>query len=454
MPTSFHLSDALLPGGFARDVRIELDGDTIAAVRPAAPRRGGDEPLPGIAVPGLANLHSHAFQRGMAGLGERRGPGADSFWTWREVMYGFLAALSPDDVEAIAALAYAEMLERGFTAVGEFHYLHHAPDGQPYDDPGELAGRIVAAAAAAGIALTLLPSFYARGGFAAAPSRGQRRFVSGLDGFGRLVERARDHAGRLPGTVVGVAPHSLRAVAAEDLARVAALAPGPVHIHVAEQVAEVEECLAATGRRPVELLLDAAGIDRRWCLVHATHVTASEEARLAASGAVAGLCPITEASLGDGIFPGATYLAAGGRFGVGSDSNVDIDAAGELRQLEYAQRLAARGRNRMTTRAGESTGARLLGEALAGGAQALAQPTGAIAPGHRCDLVLLDPDHPALAAGGPATWLDGWIFSAGRDAVRTVVAGGRVVVRDGRHVARGAILDRYRETMRRLRDAA
>lgn len=451
MARSLLLAEALLPDGFARDVRVELDDDgTILAVEAERPA-GGAETLAGIALPGLANLHSHAFQRGMAGLAERRSPADDGFWTWREVMYRFLAVLSPDDVEAIAAFAYLEMLERGFTAVGEFHYLHHDVDGRPYADRAEMAGRVVAAARATGIGLTLLPSFYARGGFGAPLGDGQKRFATDLDGFAALLERTRAHAGRLPGTPVGVAPHSLRAVPPEGLAAMAALAPeGPIHIHAAEQVREVEDCLAATGRRPVEFLLDEAGPDRRWCLIHATHMTPAETARLAGSGAVAGLCPITEASLGDGIFPGPAYLAAGGRFGVGSDSNIDIDAAGELRQLEYSQRLGLRGRNLMTTAPGESTGRRLFAEALAGGAQALAQPVGAIAPGRRCDLVLLDPDHPAFAGAGPETRLDAWIFSGGREAVATVVAGGRVVVRDGRHVAREPILRRYRDTMRRL----
>ncbi|WP_375461937.1 formimidoylglutamate deiminase [uncultured Enterovirga sp.] len=454
MSKTLFLDDALLPGGFARNVRVDLDDrGTILAVEPDAPR--GDQAaaaaLPGIAIPGLPNLHSHAFQRGMAGLAERRSPTGDSFWTWREVMYRFLAALSPDDVEAIAAFAYVEMLERGFTGVGEFHYLHHDVDGRPYADPAELAGRIVAAAGTAGIGLTLLPSFYARGGFAAPPDDSQRRFATDLEGFARLLDATRAHAGRLPGAKVGTAPHSLRAVPSAWLAAVASLAPeGPIHIHAAEQLREVEECLAATGRRPVELLLDKAGLDRRWCLIHATHMSASETAGLAASGAVAGLCPITEASLGDGIFPGPAYLAAGGPFGIGTDSNIDIDAAGELRQLEYSQRLCLRGRNLMTTEPTESTGQRLLAEALAGGAQALAQPMGAIAPGRRCDLVLLDADHPAFAGAGPETWLDAWIFSAGREAVSTVVAGGRVVVSEGRHVAREPVLRRYRDTMRRL----
>ena len=450
MPAYF-LDHALLPGGFARNVRLEVEDGLIREVMPGS---GGDgaERLAGIALPGLPNLHCHAFQRGMAGLAERRGPANDSFWTWREVMYRFIGRLTPEDVEAIAGLAYAEMLERGFTTVGEFHYLHHDPDGRPYAEPAEMAGRIAAAAAETGIGLALLPSFYAHGGFGATPPVfGQRRFLSDLDGFARLLEGARRHAARVPGASVGIAPHSLRAVAPAELREVLALAPdGPVHIHAAEQVREVEDCLAWSGRRPVAWLLDEAPVDGRWCLIHATHMEPDETERLARSGAVAGLCPLTEGSLGDGIFDGARFLEAGGRFGIGSDSCIEIDAASELRQLEYTQRLAGRARNVMTTREGESTGARLLDEALAGGAKALAQPIGRIAAGARADLVVLDPDHPALAGHGPDSWIDAWLFSGGRDLVQTVVANGRAVVRDGRHLRRNAIASRYRAVMARL----
>ena len=446
-----HLRHALLPDGFARDVRVRIEGGVIAEVR-ATVAPDGAETIPGIALPGLPNLHSHAFQRGMAGLAERRGPAEDSFWTWREVMYRFLARLSPDDVEAIAALAYVEMLEAGFTVVGEFHYLHNDIGGAPYADPAELSGRIVAAAAATGIGLTLLPSYYAQGGFGAAPpNAGQARFVTDRDGFARLLEGAIAHATGLPGAKVGVAPHSLRAVAAHDLGAVAALSPdGPVHIHAAEQVKEVEDCLAATGLRPVEWLLEKAGLGPSWCLIHATHMTGIETEALAATGAVVGLCPVTEASLGDGVFPGPPYLAASGRFGIGTDSNVAIDAAGELRQLEYAQRLMLRGRNLMGRQEGESTGLRLVHETLAGGAQALAQPMGAIAPGNRADIVLLDAEHPAFAAATPAEWLDAWVFAGRHGCVDTVIAGGATVVEGGRHRRREPIVARYRDTMRRL----
>ena len=449
MTQEFVFRNAFLPGGFAERVRVRVERDIIATVEPDA---DVGRAATGIAIPGIPNLHSHAFQRGMAGLAERRGPAGDSFWTWREVMYRFLARLSPDDVEAIASLAYMEMLERGFTLVGEFHYLHHGHDGGAYADPGEMAGRIVAAASSVGIGLTLLPVFYAQGGFGGAPpNAGQRRFLSDFDGIGRLLESASRHAALLPGARIGVAPHSLRAVAPDALRAVTALVPdGPVHIHAAEQTREVEDCLAWSGRRPVEWLLDEMNVDRRWCVIHATHMVPAETGRLAASGAVAGLCPLTESSLGDGVFGGPDFLIAGGMFGIGTDSNIEIDAAGELRQLEYSQRLVIRGRNVMTTAEGQSTGDRLLRAALAGGARALAQPTGAIAPGCRADFVVLDENHPAFAAGAPDSFLDQWIFSGGRDAVSRVIAGGREVVRDGRHRDRDAIVARYRATMRRV----
>jgi formimidoylglutamate deiminase len=444
---------ALLPTGWAECVRIEIVDGTIVAVASESPRDGAER-IAGIAVPGLPNLHCHAFQRALAGLAECRGPETDSFWTWREVMYRFLQRLSPDDVEAIAAFAYMEMLETGYTAVGEFHYLHHDVDGRPYADIGEMATRIAAASRETGIGLTLLSSLYVNGGFGAAPpTAGQRRFVNDPERFLRLVERTGAIVKDLPAARIGVAPHSLRAVAPEALRTVCRAAPaGPIHIHAAEQVKEVEESVAALGRRPIEWLLENAGLDSRWCVIHATHATRQEVRALAGSGAVAGLCPLTEASLGDGIFDGADYLAAGGRFGVGTDSNIQIDAAAELRQLEYGQRLAKRARNVMTTHEGDSTGRRLFADAAAGGAQALQRSIGAIAAGLRADIVVLDADHPDLGSRRGDRWLDAWIFVAGRAAVRTVLVGGEVVVEAGHHKARPAVEGRYKDVLSRLTD--
>jgi formiminoglutamate deiminase len=450
LPRDLFFDHALLPSGWARDVRIALaDGSIVSLASGAA--QDGAERIAGIAVPGLPNLHCHAFQRGMAGLAEHRGPSADSFWTWREVMYRFLDRLTPDDVEAIAAFAYMEMLEAGFTSVGEFHYLHHDPNGRPYNDIGEMTARIVAAATETGIGLTLLPSFYAYGGFGGAPpAAGQRRFLNDPERFLRLVERTRAIAATLPGTQVGIAPHSLRAVTPETLRTVCDACPeGPIHIHAAEQTREVDECIASLGERPVEWLLHHADVGPRWCLVHATHTTEREVRALAASGAVAGLCPLTEASLGDGIFDAAGYLAAGGAFGIGTDSNIQIDAAAELRQLEYGQRLARRARNVMTVGA-ESTGRRLFDTALSSGAQALQRPVRGLAAGQRADIVVLAHDHPDLVARKDDAWLDAWIFVVGRAAVRTVLTGGEAVVAEGRHRMRPAIASRYKATLARV----
>jgi formimidoylglutamate deiminase len=445
---------ALLPQGWARNVRVAVADGRIVSVDDGAPRAGAEH-VSGIAIPGLPNLHCHAFQRAMAALAERRGPRTDSFWTWREVMYRFLARLTPDDVEAIAAFAYMEMLESGFTTVGEFHYLHHDIDGRPYADIGEMAARIAAASRTTGIGLTLLPSFYAQGGFGGAPpNEGQRRFVNDPDRFLKLVERTRAIVAGMPDVRVGIAPHSLRAVTPEALRAVCEAAPdGPVHIHAAEQVKEVEDSVAALGQRPVEWLLDNMALDQRWCVIHATHTTGREVRGLAASGATVGLCPLTEASLGDGIFAGADYLAAGGAFGIGTDSNIQIDAAAELRQLEYGQRLAGRARNVMTVAEGESTGRRLLASALTGGARALQQPIGALAPGQRADIVLLDADHPDLASRQDDQWLDAWIFTAGRTAVRSVIVAGKTVVETGQHHMRSAIEAGYKAVVSQLAGA-
>ena len=445
------LSHALLPGGWARNVLVaERDGGIETVEAGTAPP--ADAERLGVTLPGLPNLHSHAFQRGMAGLAERAGPADDHFWTWRETMYRFLDRLGPDDVEAITALAFMEMLERGFTAVAEFHYLHHAPDGTPYANPAELAERIAAAAARTGIGLTLLPVFYAHGNFRAAPpTPGQRRFVLDLDGFAKLHDAAGRAVAELPDARLGSAPHSLRAVTADELAAlVAAAAPGaPIHLHVAEQTREVEDCLAATGMRPVEWLLAHAPVGPDWCLVHATHVTDAEIAGIASSGAVAGLCPVTEANLGDGIFPAVEHAGRAGRLGVGTDSNICISAAGELCALEYAQRLRDQARNRLAPREG-STGRWLFDAAARGGAQALGRSVGAIAPGMRADLVTLDADHPALLGRAGDGWLDAWVFAAEGGCVRDVLVGGRRVVADGQHVERSAIVAAWAARAARL----
>jgi formiminoglutamate deiminase len=450
-PLRLWFADALVNDAWQHGVRCTIADGVLARVEVGVAVEAGDE-RHAIGLPGLPNVHSHAFQRGMAGLSERRGPGDDSFWTWRETMYRFLERLTPDDVEAIAAQAFVEMLEGGFTRVGEFHYLHHDPDGRPYARLAETAVRIAAAAVDSGIGLTLLPCFYAHGDFGGAPALpGQRRFLNDLERFGRLLEDTRALGRSVPGLVVGVAPHSLRAVAPAELEAVAGMAGGgPVHIHVAEQLREVEASRAWSGRTPVAWLLDHAPVDRRWCLIHATHATPGELAAVAGRGAVVGLCPVSESSLGDGVFDAVAFTAAGGRIAIGTDSNILVDAAAELRTLEYSQRLVRRGRNVLASGPGASTGRSLFEAAAAGGGQALAHGTGRLRDGEPADLIALDASHPALAARRGDAWLDSWLMAARTSPIDAVWVRGRRVVAGGRHVAREAIERRFTGVLARL----
>src|SRR5579863_7680035 len=409
-----YLADAaLIDRRIESRVLIDIGGEgTITAVIPNSDQAA--ERLSGFVVPGMPNLHCHSFQRAMAGLAERAGPAGDNFWRWREVMYRFLAVLTPDDVQAIAAQLYVECLLHGYTSVAEFHYLHNAPDGSHYADKAELSHRIKAAARDTGIGLTLLPVLYRHAQFGgAAPSEGQRRFILSLDEYADLCAAAGD----------GIAPHSLRAVTPDELASAVAIAGArPIHIHVAEQEKEVADCLAWSGARPVAWLLDHAPVDARWCLVHATHIDATERQRLARTSAVVGLCQTTEANLGDGIFPISEYLADGGRFGIGSDSNVSTSPVEELRWLEYIRRLDTRSRNVTNVQHHQ---------VVAAGAQALGRNAGTITPGALADLVVLDTEHPALVGRHRDSLLDAWIFSGNITPVRDVMVAGRWVVRDG-----------------------
>lgn len=446
MTTAIFARSALLPEGWAKNVRLQIADGAIAHIASNVVPEAGDE-RHDVIIPAVPNLHSHAFQRAMAGLAETRGPGADSFWSWRTLMYRFALSMTPDQVEAVAAQLYMEMLEAGFGRVGEFHYLHHDKDGGHYANIAEMAERIAAASAATGIGLTLLPVFYAHSGFGgAAPSEGQRRFIHSLDEFTRQMDACRALTADLPGARLGLAPHSLRAATAEEIRAILPLAEGgPIHIHVAEQVKEVEDCLAATDRRPVQWLLEEMPVDSRWCLIHATHMTNEETAGIAAAGAVAGLCPITEANLGDGIFNGETYLAAGGALGIGSDSNVRISVSEELRQLEYSQRLGLKARN-VIARANGSTGRRLFEEALAGGGRALAAP-GGLMEGRRADVVSLATEAAPYLSEDQI--LDHWIFAGGIAVDCTWIAGQKLVEK-GRHRHREAIKRRFDQVMREL----
>ncbi|KAB2901151.1 MAG: formimidoylglutamate deiminase [Dokdonella sp.] len=427
---------------------------------PAAPVAGaaGSEHIGRFVVPGMPNLHSHAFQRAMAGLAERRGAAAqahDSFWSWREVMYAFAGRIGPDELQAIAAQLYVEMLKAGYTQVCEFHYLHHQPDGRPYADPAQMSLALVEAAREAGIGLTLLPTLYMSGGFdGRALAARQRRFGHDVDAFVELVARLR----RLqsPLLQVGIALHSLRAVPPAALQGVLASEvadTGPLHIHIAEQLAEVQDCLGLRQARPVDWLLDHAPVDARWCLVHATHLSAGETQRLAASGAVAGLCPTTEGNLGDGLFALRAWLDAGGAFGIGSDSHISVSPVEELRWLEYGQRLLSHHRNVSANDTVTSTGEVLFAHALAGGAQASGVELGRLDRG-RADLVVLDDAAPLLAGRDSASAIDSWLFAGNANLVRDVMVGGRWLVRGFRHHDEERIAARYRRVAQALQRAA
>jgi formimidoylglutamate deiminase len=439
--SSLFARDALLPGGWARDVLLQWDAaGRLSAVVPGSRRPAGVAEAAGPVLPGMPNLHSHAFQRAFGGLTEFRGQAQDSFWSWRSLMYRFAAAITPDQLEAIATGLYVEMLQAGYTSVCEFHYVHHDVDGRPYADDAELARRLLRAAVRAGIGLTLLPVLYQASGFdGAAPREDQRRFIRSTDSMLRLLERLRPPC-EAQGARLGLAPHSLRAVPpaslAESIAGLTALdATAPIHIHVSEQVAEVEACVAWSGQRPVEWLLDHAGVDARWCLVHATHMTPAESERAARSGAVAGLCPTTEANLGDGIFDAGPWRAAGGRWGIGSDSHATVNAAEELLMLEYSQRLAKRQRNVLASEAHGFVATAMTLEAVSGGAQASGRAVGGRAPGQQADFVVLDANHPLLQGlPSPDAMLSAHVFASHRQsAIASVWVAGRAVVEAGRH---------------------
>jgi formimidoylglutamate deiminase len=442
---------ALLANGWATNVAITLQGDTIARIETDAPPQG--QRL-GVLLPAPTNLHSHAFQRAMAGLTERRGPDPrDSFWTWRQLMYRFLDRLTPEDVQAIAAFVQMEMAEAGYAAVAEFHYLHHAPGGVAYANPAEMATRIAAAAEQTGLGLTLLPVLYEFGGCdRRALGPGQNRFGNTPDAFATLLARAEAALSTLPiDSVLGVAPHSLRAVSKEGLAFATALRPNaPIHMHLAEQMAEVDEVLAHYGARPTDWLLDNAQVDTRWCLIHCTQMLPHETNRLAASGAVAGLCPITESSLGDGIFDGVAYAAQGGRWGIGSDSNIRITLSEELRTLDYSQRLRDRSRAALA-QADKSTGRVVYEAAAQGGAQAAGRNAGMIAVGKLADLVALDSTGPDMAGHRGDTTLDAYIFAADDRLVTDLWSAGRHLVSSGQHHAHEAITAAYLTTVTKLR---
>jgi formimidoylglutamate deiminase len=449
---SFKAAQLWQPGGWQAGALLGVDADG-RLVRPAATSA---EPLGAWVLPGMPNLHSHAFQRAMAGLAERKGRVDDSFWSWRETMYAFAAAIGPDELKAIAAQLYVEMLKAGYTQVCEFHYLHHQPDGTPYAQPEAMSLALIEAAREAGIVLTLLPVLYISGGFdGRALTARQRRFGHAVDGYLRLLETLRRHES--DDVRVGMALHSLRAVPEQAMREVLASDAEktcPIHIHIAEQIGEVQDCLATRGALPVEWLFDHAEVGARWCLVHATHLTEAETAQIARSGAVAGLCPTTEANLGDGLFPLAAFQDAGGTLGIGSDSHISISPVEELRWLEYGQRLQSRHRNIAARHESDSVGETLWRAAQRGGAQASGLPIGELRGGARADLIVLDETSPLLVARDARSMLDSFLFAGNTPLVRDVMVGGRWQVRDFRHHDEERIAARYRSVVARLAHAS
>jgi formimidoylglutamate deiminase len=450
---------ALLPQGWAEHVRITVDaGGMIVSVtggagkgNPApAAADGTGQRLAGPVLPGMPNLHSHAFQRAMAGLTESALNPEDSFWTWRDLMYRLVGRLTPDQVEAIARYLYIDMLKAGYTSVAEFHYLHHDLDGRAYADPAEMSQRILAAADSAGIAVTLLPVLYAHGGFGGKePVSGQRRFVHSVEDYLKLQQRLAPLCSK-PGRRLGACFHSLRAVTPEEIAMVLdeIRDSRPLHIHIAEQQKEVDDCLAWSGQRPIQWLYDHNPVDDRWCLIHATHADVAELAQMAKSNAVVGLCPTTEANLGDGIFPAIAYAQQGGRFGIGSDSHVSLSVVEELRWLEYGQRLQHERRNRLHSAGRSNIGGYLYDASLAGGAQALGQQVGQISAGQRADFVVLDGSHPLMAHMKGDDVLSRWLFGGTDRLVKDVMVGGTWVVQNGHHADEVAAGCRFADVMR------
>lgn len=435
MPAYF-ASRALLPTGWAHNVRLEVDAHgQLAQVTPNADSDGCLR-LHGDVVPGMPNLHSHAFQRAMAGLAEVAGNPQDSFWTWRDLMYRLVQRLTPEQVGVIARQLYIEMLKGGYTQVAEFHYLHHTPEGKAYADRGEMTGRLSEAALQAGIGMTLLPVLYSYAGFGAQPAQaGQRRFIQSAESY---LEQQQVIARQLAGQPLqnqGLCFHSLRAVELGQMQQILAASDQtlPVHIHIAEQQKEVNDCLAWSGQRPVAWLYEHLPVDSRWCLVHATHLDREELEQLARSKAVAGLCPTTEANLGDGIFPGDSYLHHQGRWGIGSDSHVSLNVVEELRWFEYGQRLRDQRRNRLTTPEQPAVADVLYQQALRGGAQACGTAIGKLAVGYRADWLVLDGDDPYLASAPDASILNRWLFAGGKEQIRDVFVAGQQVIEQGRH---------------------
>lgn len=453
----YFANNAFLFDGWHENVIITVNKEGWITEIEDKQKCGTALPLHGTVLPGMPNVHSHAFQRAMAGLAERSTGEKDSFWSWRETMYRFLAKLTPEDQQAIAAQLYMEMLKAGFTTVGEFHYLHHQPDGTPYQDRSLTSQHILAAAQQTGIGITLMPVLYAYSGFnGQKPADHQQRFINNETQILEIVNSLLNAYQNEPQTTIGFAHHSLRAVSPQMLQQVtrdikALNSKIPIHIHIAEQMKEVNDCLAWCGQRPVEWLLNHSDINEHWCLIHATHMTESETCRLAHSHAVVGLCPTTEANLGDGLFNVADYVRNQGCWGIGSDSNISVSVIEELRWLEYGQRLLHQKRAVTTLKEQPSIGAALYHMALAGGTQALGRKTGAIEVGKRADFIVLDPQAPTLLDKQNDLIFDALIFAGNSNPIRHVIAGGKQVVKNFQHFAQDKIFEDYQNTLTKLK---
>ncbi|RMR52024.1 N-formimino-L-glutamate deiminase [Pseudomonas cichorii] len=450
---AFFAERALLPGGWADNVRLEVSAEGLLSSVQANADRQGAESVCGPLLPGMPNLHSHAFQRAMAGLAEVAGNPSDSFWTWRDLMYRLVGKISAPQVGVIARQLYIEMLKGGFTSVAEFHYVHQDTNGKPYADPAELALQISQAAISAGIGLTLLPVLYSHSGFGGqAPNEGQRRFIHSTDSYLDLQARLKPVIASQAAQNLGLCFHSLRAVTPQQISEVLAASDRqcPIHIHIAEQQKEVDDCLSWSGRRPLQWLYENVAVDQRWCLVHATHAEPDEVALMAQSGSVAGLCLTTEANLGDGIFPAVDYIAQGGRWGIGSDSHVSVSVVEELRWLEYGQRLRDQRRNRLYRSDQPMVGRTLFDAALSGGAQALGQGIGKLEVGQRADWIVLDGSDPYLETASGDAILNRWLFAGGDRQVRDVLVKGRWVVREGHHAAEEESSRAFAQVLREL----
>ena len=414
----------------------------------------------GSSLPGMTNLHSHAHQRAMSGLGEKA-QGGDSFWTWRTAMYQFLTRIQPDQLYWIARMVYTEMLQAGYTHVGEFQYLHHDVHGERFANPAEMTLQCLRAAQDVGIGFTALPVLYRYGGFGSeASNQGQKRFINNATGFLEIVEKIESALGR--NDRVGIAPHSLRAIDASLLQEVLDATPTDrkIHIHIAEQVKEVKDCIAFSNLRPVEWLYQHFSPDEHWCLIHATHMNGSETKMVAESNSIAGLCPTTEANLGDGLFNAASFFALDGKWGIGSDSHISISPVEELRWLEYGIRLNTLERNVLGKKAPDFAGDEgahhdhigfsLYHQAAKGGATACGVNIGEIKVGNRADLVVVDHNHPRLFSRIDHYLLDSYIFSGNENMIKDVVVGGNHVVQSGQQDQIGLTHDNYRQTIKHL----